>query len=68
MVNMNSYQLFGPLIDCCDIKQKFFSIFLAFKRRDTGFRTRQVEVVDTSTEQLTTEQLTADSLLTPSEY
>ena len=60
---MNSYQLFCPLIDCCDIKQKFFSIFLAFKRRDTSFRTRQVEVVDTSTE-----QLTVDSLLTPSEY
>ena len=27
--------------------------FLASKRGDTGFRTRQVEVVDTSTEQLT---------------
>ena len=59
---MNSCLLFCPLIDCCDIKQKFFSVFLAFKRRDTGFRTRQVEVVDASTE-----QLTVDPLLTPSE-
>ena len=62
MLNMNSNQLCYPLVDCCDIKQKLLSIFLASKRRDRGFKTRQVEVVDTSTE-----QLTVDSLMTPSE-
>ncbi|CAH3157474.1 unnamed protein product [Pocillopora meandrina] len=44
-----------------NILQKLLSIFLASKRRDTSFRARQIQVVDTSTE-----QITVDSLPTPS--
>ena len=55
---MNSNQSFYHIGVFCDIKTKFVSIFLASKRRDTSFRARQ----GTSTE-----QLTVDSLLTPSE-
>ena len=58
---MNSNQSFYLLV-YCDVKIKVLSISLASKRQDTSFRARQVEVVDTSTE-----QLTVDSLLNPSE-
>ena len=44
------------------LKQKLLSIFLASERQDTSFRAQQVEVINTSTE-----QLTVDSSLTPSE-
>ena len=59
---MNSNQSFILLLIAVILKQKFLFISLASKRRDTSFRTRQVEVVDTPAE-----QLTVDSLLTPSE-
>ena len=63
MLNMNSKQLFYPLVDyCVCLEVSLCLFFLACKRRDTSFRAEQVEVVDMSTE-----QLTVDSLLTPSE-
>ena len=62
MLNMNSNHSFYPLVDYTVIKIKASFYFLASKRQDTSFRARQVKVVDTSTE-----QLTVDSLLTPSE-
>ena len=62
MFNLNSNQLFYPLSDWCDIEKRFLSIFLASKRQDLRFRTQEGEDVDTPTE-----QLTVDSLLTPSE-
>ena len=61
MLNMNSNHLCYPLVDYTVIKIKAF-YFLASKRQDTSFRAQQVKVVDMSTE-----QLTVDSLLTPSE-
>ena len=73
MLNMNSNQSFYPNVVYCVIEIKasfylflsFFSIFFylsSSKRRDTSFRARQAEVIDTSTK-----QPTVDSLLTPSE-
>ena len=59
---MNSDRSFYPLIDHCVIKIEVSFYLLASKRQDTSFRARQVEVVDTSTE-----EITVDSLLTPSE-
>ena len=58
MLNMNSNQSFYHIVVFCDIKKIFLSIFLASKRPDTSFRARQGTA---------TEQLTVDSLLTPSE-
>ena len=62
MLNMNSNHCCYPLVDYTVIKIKASFYFLASKRQDTSFRAQQVKVVDTSTE-----QLTVDSLLTPSE-
>nr|XP_058942270.1 uncharacterized protein LOC131770568 [Pocillopora verrucosa] len=46
---------------CDSLVEKMWDIVHASKRQDTSFRAQQVKVVDTSTE-----QLTVDSLLTPS--